>query len=77
VRYAVPVPGEGPFTVEAELLYQPIGFRSAQNLKPYPSAFEPRRVTEYYGGMVGGATATLAERAALTAPIQETRYCLT
>jgi hypothetical protein len=45
---------------EAELLYQPIGFRWAQNLKPYSSAFEPRRFTEYYDGMVGGATATLA-----------------
>jgi len=60
VRYVVPVQGDGPFTVEAELLYQPIGFRWAQNLKPYSSAFEPRRFTEYYDGMVGGATATLA-----------------
>jgi len=60
VRYAVPVQGDGPFTVEAELLYQPIGFRWAQNLKPYSSAFEPRRFTAYYDGMAGGATATLA-----------------
>jgi hypothetical protein len=60
VRYAVAVPGDGPFTVEAELLYQPIGFRWAQNLKSYNGAFEPRRFTTYYDAMAQGATATLA-----------------
>jgi hypothetical protein len=60
VRYAVPVQGDGPFRVEAELLYQPIGFRWAQNLKSYNAAFEPRRFTTYYDAMAQGATATLA-----------------
>jgi hypothetical protein len=61
VRYSLPVTGAGgPFEVEAELLYQPIGHRWAQNLKSYTSAAEPRRFTSYYDGMAAGATATLA-----------------
>ncbi|HEX5473941.1 MAG TPA: hypothetical protein VFX12_04685 [Vicinamibacterales bacterium] len=60
VQYAVPVSGAGPFTVAVELLYQPIGFRWAQNLKAYDTAFEPRRFTGYYDAMAPGATATLA-----------------
>jgi hypothetical protein len=61
VRYSVPVTAaDGPFEVEAELLYQPIGHRWAQNLKVYNSAAEPRRFTMYYDGMANGATATLA-----------------
>jgi hypothetical protein len=60
VRYSIPVQGESPFAVEVELLYQPIGFRWAQNLKPYTAAFEPRRFTGYYDAMASGATATLA-----------------
>jgi hypothetical protein len=50
----------GPFTVEVELLYQPIGFRWAQNLKGYASAPEPTRFTDYYDAMAAGTTATLA-----------------
>ena len=49
--------------MQAELLYQPIGFRWAQNLKGYSQASEPRRFTEYYDAMAGGATATLARAA--------------
>jgi hypothetical protein len=60
VRYAIPIQGAGPFTVEAELLYQPIGFRWAQNLKAYTTAFEPRRFTEYYDAMAQGTSVTLA-----------------
>jgi len=60
VRYSIPVQGESPFAVEVELLYQPIGFRWAQNLKTYTAAFEPRRFTGYYDAMASGATATLA-----------------
>lgn len=64
VRYSVDVgTAAGPFTVQAELLYQPIGFRWAQNLKGYRQASEPRRFTEYYDAMAGGATATLARAA--------------
>jgi hypothetical protein len=37
----------GPFKVEAELWYQPIGFRWAHNLEPY-KANEPQRMVKYY-----------------------------
>jgi hypothetical protein len=37
----------GPFKVEAELWYQPIGFRWAHNLEPY-NASEPQRMVRYY-----------------------------
>jgi hypothetical protein len=61
VRYSVPLmAAEGPFQVEAELLYQPIGYRWAQNLTPYNGAAEPRRFTTYYDAMASGTTATLA-----------------
>ncbi len=60
VRYSVPVSDTGgPFQIEAELLYQPIGFRWAHNLRPYDAA-EPRRFLAYYQAMSGAATATLA-----------------
>jgi len=35
VRYAVPVPGQGPFTVEVEAALQTIGFPWAHNLDGY------------------------------------------
>jgi hypothetical protein len=61
VRYSVPLNGaSAPFTVDVEVLYQPIGFRWAQNLKSYSQAFEPKRFTDYYDAMSGGTTATLA-----------------
>ncbi len=61
VRYSVdPGGASGPFKVDVELLYQPIGYRWAQNLKSYTQAFEPRRFTEYYDTMAGGTTAVLA-----------------
>jgi hypothetical protein len=67
VRYAVPVgSASGPFTVTAELLYQPIGFRWATNLQSYNAA-EPQRFTGYYAAMASAATTTLA-KAAATAP---------
>lgn len=48
VRYAVSTEGSaGPFKVEAELWYQPIGFRWAHNLAPY-KASEPQRMVRYY-----------------------------
>ncbi len=48
VRYNVPYgAASGPFHVEAELLYQPIGFRWAHNLAGYKAA-EPQRFVSYY-----------------------------
>jgi hypothetical protein len=61
VRYVVPVGvAQGPFRVDVELLYQPIGFRWATNLKPYAGALEPHRFTDYYDAMAPAATAALA-----------------
>jgi hypothetical protein len=60
VRYVVDVANaQAPLSVEAELLYQPIGFRWANNLKTYQSP-EPRRFTDYYDSMASGSTAVLA-----------------
>jgi hypothetical protein len=51
VQYAVPVKDTtGPYTVTAELLYQSIGFRWAENMRQY-DAPEPARFLTYYGGV--------------------------
>jgi hypothetical protein len=48
VRYSVPLgDAQGPFQVDVELLYQPIGFRWAHNLASY-NAMETRRFVGYY-----------------------------
>jgi hypothetical protein len=65
VRYSVDVPaGAGPFQVDVELLYQPIGFRWAHNLEKY-DAPEPKRFVNYFNAaastswvVVGKTTAT-------------------
>jgi hypothetical protein len=60
VRYAVGLGGAaGPFTVEAELLYQSIGFRWAWNLNAY-DAVEPRRFVRWYDQMAADSAAPLA-----------------
>ena len=60
MRYAVDVStGTGPFRVEAELWYQPIGFRWAQNLAGY-DAFETRRFVRYYDTMSASSAVVLA-----------------
>jgi len=68
VRYAVDVPGGGPYTVRVELLYQSIGYRWANNLDGY-DAPEPKRFVSYYRSMsstspvlVATATTPLAVR---------------
>jgi len=48
IRYAIAMgDAQGPFQIEAELWYQPISYRWAQNLRPY-DAFGPRRFVGYY-----------------------------
>jgi hypothetical protein len=60
VTYSVPVSAtDGPFHLEVELLYQPIGFRWAHNLEPY-KAMEPERFVGYYDSMSSSATTVLA-----------------
>jgi len=62
VRYSVPLgSAPGPFHVEAELWYQPIGYRWAHNLDAY-DAPEPRRFVGYYNS-TSSATATLLAKA--------------
>jgi hypothetical protein len=67
VRYALDVGNTaGPLRVEAELLYQPIGFRWAHNLDAYPAP-EPKRFVTFYDEMSTG-TATRLAGAAATVP---------
>jgi hypothetical protein len=62
VRYSISLGNaEGPFHVEAELWYQPIGFRWAHNLETYRAA-EPQRFLRYYD-QNPGATAIVLARA--------------
>jgi len=68
VRYSVDVPaGGGPFAVDVELLYQPIGFRWAHNLDKY-DAFEPRRFVNYYNAMSSGSWVIVAKTSFRTEP---------
>jgi len=61
VRYSVSTdPSGGPFHIEAELWYEPIGFRWAHNLAPY-QAEEPQRFVRYYGSLASGAAVVLAK----------------
>lgn len=61
VRYAVPIGGAaGPFTVRAELWYQPISFRWAGNVDDLPSE-EARRFKSFHGPMAGSSAIALAK----------------
>jgi len=61
VRYLVHLgSAPGPFHVEAELWYQPIGFRWAHNLGSYRAA-ETQRFVGYYESMSSGAALVLAK----------------
>ena len=64
VRYVVDTAGRaGPFQIDVELRYQPIGFRWAQNLKPYDAA-EPRRFVSWFDAMSTGSSVVLARTTA-------------
>jgi hypothetical protein len=61
VRYVVSTVGAtGPFQVEAELWFQPIGFRWAHNLEPY-QADEPQRMVRYYEAAARKSAMVLAK----------------
>jgi hypothetical protein len=61
VRYSVSTRSQtGPFYIEAELMYQPIGFRWAHNLNPYNAA-EPKRFVNYYNAMSSATGVVLAK----------------
>jgi hypothetical protein len=60
VRYSIDASGvAGPFTIEAELWYQPVGFRWARNLRGY-DAVEPQRFVAYYDQMAIASAVVLA-----------------
>jgi hypothetical protein len=60
VRYRIDATGAAaPFRVEAELWYQPIGFRWAQNLRLQPAP-ETDRFVAYYESMAGFSGIVLA-----------------
>lgn len=60
VRYRVDTRGAvGPFSVTAELWYQPIGFRWAHNLELQPAA-ETERFVAYYESMAASSAVVLA-----------------
>ena len=66
VRYSVEVdPAAGPFTLEAELWFQPIGFRWAENLAAY-DAPETRRFVSWYREMAGASALVLARGIAVS-----------
>jgi hypothetical protein len=60
IRYSMATGGEpGPFTVDVEVWYQPIGFRWAMNLQRY-DAMEPQRFVRYYEAMSSASGVVLA-----------------
>lgn len=60
IRFAVPVnPEQGPFNVQADLWYQPIAYRWAQNLLQ-EDAPEIARFVSYYNSMSAESAALLA-----------------
>ena len=61
VRYRVPLRAGAaePLTVEAELLYQPIAYRWAENLRGY-SAEETQRFGRYYAENAAASASTVA-----------------
>jgi cytochrome c551/c552 len=64
VRYSIAIGNaQGPFQVEAELWFQPISYRWADNLKSY-NAMEPQRFTRYYDGMSSGSAVMLVHATA-------------
>jgi hypothetical protein len=65
VRYRIPMTGSG--TVEVELLYQPIGYRWAQNLAAY-DAPEPRRFVGYFNNLARFASVVVSRTSRTLVP---------
>jgi hypothetical protein len=64
VRYRVSVAEPaGPLHVEAELIYQPVGYRWAQTMRTY-RAPEPSRFVKYYDAMAPHSTTVIARAGA-------------
>jgi hypothetical protein len=54
---------QGPFQIEAELYFQPISFRWAENLRKY-DAYEPKRMVKYYESMSTGSAVVISKATA-------------
>lgn len=54
---------QGPFQIEAELYFQPISFRWAENLRKY-DALEPTRMVKYYDSMSTGSAVVISKASA-------------
>lgn len=68
VHYSVALNGAaGPYRVDVQLMYQPIGYRWAANLKAYDRAAEPARLNNYYDSMGSATAVTLAQAGAVSA----------
>jgi hypothetical protein len=67
VRYSVPLNNDGALEVTAELRFQTIGYRWAENLKQYDTA-ESRRFGTYYGEMASGSSEILATVSSRVSP---------
>jgi len=66
VHYSVDVdPTRGPFRVDAEVWFQPIGYRWAENLAEY-DAPETIRFVGYYRDMAAGSAIVIGQATALT-----------
>jgi hypothetical protein len=59
VRYRIDINADAPLTVTAELRYQSVGYRWADNLRNYAAA-ETERFVRYYDETIDGAAVTLA-----------------
>lgn len=59
VRYRLDIGAAGEVTITASLLFQPIGYRWAENLTNY-SSDETDRFVGYYRETIGGSAVTLA-----------------
>jgi hypothetical protein len=64
IRYSFALgSAQGPYQVEAELWFQPISYRWANNLRPY-NAMEPQRFLKYYEAMSSGSAVMLVRAVA-------------
>jgi hypothetical protein len=68
VRYSVDVAGaRGPFAIEAQIWYQSIAYRWAENLRAYRAA-EPQRFVSYYDQMASESALVLSRAARTVEP---------
>jgi hypothetical protein len=66
INYVVAVDQtRGPFVIEAELCYQPVGYRWAHNLEGY-RASEPQRFVRYYNALAQASSTVLARASTVT-----------